>query len=139
MAIIKTRVNPHDAAFQANAEHHRALSADLQKLLDSIREGGGAAAVARHKGRGKLTARERINTLLDPGSPFLELAPLAAHEVYGEDVPAAGIIAFAVGAGTAAFIGWFAKRRIGGLTGDVLGAAQQMSEAAIMLVVVALA
>ena len=53
--------------------------------------------------------------------------------------PAAGIIAFAVGAGTAAFIGWFAKRRIGGLTGDVLGAAQQMSEAAIMLVVVALA
>lgn len=53
--------------------------------------------------------------------------------------PVAGIIAFAVGAGTAAFIGWFAKRRIGGLTGDVLGAAQQMSEAAMMLVVVALA
>ena len=53
--------------------------------------------------------------------------------------PAAGFIAFAVGAGTAAFIGWFAKRRIGGLTGDVLGAAQQMSEAAMMLVVVALA
>ncbi|HEU0070918.1 MAG TPA: adenosylcobinamide-GDP ribazoletransferase [Alphaproteobacteria bacterium] len=53
--------------------------------------------------------------------------------------PAAGLIAFAFGAGTAAFIGWFAKRRIGGLTGDVLGAAQQMSEAAIMLVVVALA
>jgi 3-methylcrotonyl-CoA carboxylase beta subunit len=93
MAAIKTTINTHDAGFQENAAHHRALSADLQKLLDRIREGGGATAIERHKGRGKLTARERINTLIDPGSPFLELAPLAAHEVYGEDVPAAGIVA----------------------------------------------
>ncbi|MDF2445696.1 MAG: Methylcrotonoyl-CoA carboxylase [Moraxellaceae bacterium] len=93
MAVIKTTINTHDAGFQENAAHHRALTADLQKLLDRIREGGGATAIERHKGRGKLTARERINTLIDPGSPFLELAPLAAHEVYGEDVPAAGIVA----------------------------------------------
>ncbi|HEX4870540.1 MAG TPA: carboxyl transferase domain-containing protein [Moraxellaceae bacterium] len=93
MAVLKTTINTHDAGFQENAAHHRALAEDLQKLLDRIREGGGKAAVERHKGRGKLTARERINALIDPGSPFLELAPLAAHEVYGEDVPAAGIVA----------------------------------------------
>jgi 3-methylcrotonyl-CoA carboxylase beta subunit len=93
MAVIKTTINTHDAGFQENAAHHRALSADLQKLLDRIREGGGAAAIARHKNRGKLTARERINALIDAGSPFLELAPLAAHEVYAEDIPSAGIVA----------------------------------------------
>ena len=93
MAVLKTTINTHEAGFQENATHHRALAADLQALLDRIREGGGATAIARHKGRGKLTARERINALIDPGSPFLELAPLAAHEVYGEDVPAAGIVA----------------------------------------------
>ncbi|MCD6061265.1 MAG: Methylcrotonoyl-CoA carboxylase [Moraxellaceae bacterium] len=93
MAVIRTTINTHDAGFQENAAHHRSLSAELQKLLERIREGGGAAAIERHKSRGKLTARERINTLIDAGSPFLELAPLAAHGVYGEDVPAAGIVA----------------------------------------------
>ncbi|MGH8493554.1 MAG: carboxyl transferase domain-containing protein [Moraxellaceae bacterium] len=93
MPVIQTKINTHSPGFQENAAHQRALSADLQKLLNRIREGGGQAAIERHKGRGKLTARERINTLIDPGSPFLELAPLAAHDVYGEDVPAAGIVA----------------------------------------------
>ena len=93
MPVIKSKINPHSPGFQENALHHRALSEDLDRLLDRIRDGGGTAAIARHKGRGKLTARERINALIDPGSPFLELAPLAAHDVYGEDVPAAGIVA----------------------------------------------
>lgn len=93
MAILHSTLNPHSPEFQDNAAHMRSLTAELEKLLDKIREGGGAAAIARHKARGKLTARERINALIDTGSPFLELAPLAAHEVYGEDVPAAGIVA----------------------------------------------
>ena len=93
MPVITSRINPHSPGFQENALHHRALSEDLERLLSRIREGGGTQAVARHKARGKLTARERINALIDPGSPFLELAPLAAHDVYGEDVAAAGIVA----------------------------------------------
>jgi len=93
MPILKTQINSSSAGFQENAAHHRALNDELQTLLARIREGGGRAAIERHKARGKLTARERINALIDPGSPFLELAPLAAHEVYGEDVPAAGIVA----------------------------------------------
>ena len=81
MPVIKSKINSHSPGFQENSLHHRALSDDLNRLLDRIREGGGAVAIARHKGRGKLTARERINVLIDPGSPFLELAPLAAHDV----------------------------------------------------------
>lgn len=93
MPILANQINPQSPDFQENAAHLRGLTADIEQLLARIREGGGRAAIERHKARGKLTARERINTLLDPGSPFLELAPLAAHEVYGEDVPAAGIVA----------------------------------------------
>ncbi len=93
MPIIQSKINTHSADFQANAAHMQSQIDDLEKLLARIRQGGGERAVAKHKARGKLTARERIDTLLDPGSPFLELAPLAAHEVYGEDVPAAGIVA----------------------------------------------
>lgn len=93
MPIIKSKTNAHSPEFQENSAHLRELAADLDRLLDKIREGGGMAAIERHKGRGKLTARERINTLLDPGSPFLELAALAAHNVYEDDVPAGGIIA----------------------------------------------
>lgn len=60
----------------------------LRTVLEGVRAGGGAKAVERHKGRGKLTARERVDTLLDPGSPFLELSPLAGHELYDDAVPA---------------------------------------------------
>jgi 3-methylcrotonyl-CoA carboxylase beta subunit len=93
MPIIESKLNTHNADFQANAEKLRGTTAELEALLERIRQGGGEKAVARHKARGKLTARERIQTLLDPGSPFLELSPLAAHDVYGEEVPAAGIVA----------------------------------------------
>ncbi|MBD3221407.1 methylcrotonoyl-CoA carboxylase [bacterium] len=65
---------------------------DLRDRLGTIRRGGGEKAQARHLARGKLLPRDRILALLDPGSPFLELSQLAAHEVYDEAVPAAGII-----------------------------------------------
>lgn len=93
MPILQTKIHAHSPEFLENAAQMRELTADLNKLLDKIREGGGIAAIERHKGRGKLTARERINALIDPGSPFLELAALAAYEVYAEEVAAAGIIA----------------------------------------------
>jgi 3-methylcrotonyl-CoA carboxylase beta subunit len=68
------------------------LSAELRERLASVREGGGEAARERHVKRGKLLPRERVDRLLDPGSPFLELAPLAAYELYDDPVPAAGIV-----------------------------------------------
>jgi 3-methylcrotonyl-CoA carboxylase beta subunit len=68
------------------------LSAELRERLASVREGGGEAARERHVKRGKLLPRDRVDRLLDPGSPFLELAPLAAYELYDDPVPAAGIV-----------------------------------------------
>ncbi|GLQ32774.1 carboxyl transferase domain-containing protein [Litoribrevibacter albus] len=71
----------------------QALVDHLNTLAAKIAEGGGEAAQQRHLARGKLLPRQRINELLDPGSPFLEIGQLAAHEVYGEEVPAAGVVA----------------------------------------------
>ena len=68
------------------------LSAQLRERLAEVRRGGDDAARERHVGRGKLLARDRVDRLLDPGSPFLELAPLAAWELYDDPVPAAGIV-----------------------------------------------
>ena len=75
-----------------NAAAMRALVAELRTHLMSVREGGGAASVARHRKRGKLTARERIDRLIDPGAAFLEFSALAAHGMYGGDAPGAGIV-----------------------------------------------
>jgi 3-methylcrotonyl-CoA carboxylase beta subunit len=68
------------------------LSAELRDRMAEVRAGGGEAARARHVGRGKLLVRDRIDRLLDPGSPFLELSPLAALDLYDDPVPAAGIV-----------------------------------------------
>ena len=71
----------------------QALVDELKSKIGRIAEGGGEKAIARHTARGKLVARERINRLLDPGSPFLEFSQLAGHSLYGkDDVPAGGII-----------------------------------------------
>ncbi|MFL5801836.1 MAG: carboxyl transferase domain-containing protein [Roseiflexaceae bacterium] len=78
--------------FQANAEAYERLVEELRAALADVKEGGKAAARAKHEARGKLFVRERIERLLDPDTPFLELAPLAAHEVYDDEVPAAGIV-----------------------------------------------
>lgn len=92
MSQIHSRLDTTSADFAANREAMQALVADLNACLAEIAQGGGAANNARHQGRGKLLPRERINQLLDPGSPFLELSALAAWQVYEEPVPAAGII-----------------------------------------------
>jgi 3-methylcrotonyl-CoA carboxylase beta subunit len=92
MSALASRVNPRTEAFQANARAMRALVEDLRAQVQRIKQGGGEVARQRHLGRGKLLPRERIRRLLDPGSPFLELSQLAAHDMYGGEVAAAGII-----------------------------------------------
>jgi acetyl-CoA carboxylase carboxyltransferase component len=78
--------------FRENAAFNRRLVAELNERLEQARAGGGARAVERHKSRGKLLARERIARLLDPGSNFLELSPLAAWDMYDGEAPCAGIV-----------------------------------------------
>src|SRR5690348_7345490 len=75
-----------------NAESHRALVADLMENLAAVRLGGPERSRARHVERGKLPPRDRVDSLVDPSSPFLELSPLAAHGLYGGDAPGAGLI-----------------------------------------------
>ena len=93
MAILNSQINPRSPEFAANSAAMLEQVNNLRALLGRISEGGGVAAQQRHTARGKLLVRERINALLDPGSAFLELSALAAFEVYGEDVPAAGVVA----------------------------------------------
>ncbi len=93
MERIVSKIVTSDPNFIANREHNLALAASLNEELARIHAMGSAEAVEKHRKRGKLTARERIDRLRDAGTPFLEFSPLAAFEVYGEDVPAAGIIA----------------------------------------------
>src|SRR3989344_8819092 len=90
MAILHTQINARSQEFAANSAAMLTQVNDLRALLARVHEGGGAKAEERHPSRGKLLPRERINRLLDIGSPFLEIGQLAAHEVYGEEVPAAG-------------------------------------------------
>ena len=93
MTILSTQVNPRSPEFAANREAMLTQVNDLRTLLGRVHEGGGEKAQLRHPSRGKLLPRDRIDRLLDPGSPFLEVGQLAAHDVYGEEVPAAGLVA----------------------------------------------
>ena len=93
MAVIKSKVNTHSEQFRERKEAMSTLVADLNTLVNEIKKGGGDAALQRHLAKGKLPPRERVQKLLDPGTPFLEIAQLAAHEVYDDNVPAAGVIA----------------------------------------------
>ncbi|MCQ2030689.1 carboxyl transferase domain-containing protein [Stutzerimonas zhaodongensis] len=93
MAILNTQINIRSPEFAANREAMVEQVQNLRALLGRVSEGGGEKAQQRHVSRGKLLVRDRINALLDPGSAFLEVAPLAAYEVYGEDVAAAGVVA----------------------------------------------
>jgi 3-methylcrotonyl-CoA carboxylase beta subunit len=92
MSQIQSRVNTRSEEFLANAARMEGLVGDLRDRLEEIKQGGGKKYQDRHQSRGKLLARDRINALVDPGSPFLEFSQLAAREVYGENVAAAGII-----------------------------------------------
>ena len=98
MPAIDTKLNPRSADFQANAQAMRALVDDLRAQVRKVSEGGGEAARKKHMDRGKLLPRVRVQMLLDPGTPFLEIAPLAALHMYqdrnGQDeAPAAGMVA----------------------------------------------
>jgi acetyl-CoA carboxylase carboxyltransferase component len=90
--LLHSSIDPHSPDFSANEAHHRGLAETLRRDLAKNREGGGPRYRQRHEEQGKLYVRERIDRLLDTGSPFLELSPLAAWGVYGEDAPAAGVI-----------------------------------------------
>jgi len=92
MTVIKSRLKSSSAEFKAAAAGARAQVEELHARIAQAHTGGDAAARKRHQGRGKLLPRERVTALLDPGTPFLELSPLAAWEAYGEPLPAAGLI-----------------------------------------------
>jgi 3-methylcrotonyl-CoA carboxylase beta subunit len=92
MPVIKSAVMPRSAEFKKNAEAMRAVVADLRAHVARVELGGGERARQRHLSRGKLLPRDRVQALLDPGSPFLEFSQLAAHGMYGDEVPGAGIV-----------------------------------------------
>jgi 3-methylcrotonyl-CoA carboxylase beta subunit len=90
---LSSAADPASEAYRSNTQAHAELSAVLRGKLAAARLGGGEKARARHTARGKLLPRDRVDGLLDPGSPFLELAPLAADGMYEGQAPAAGVIA----------------------------------------------
>jgi acetyl-CoA carboxylase carboxyltransferase component len=92
MPRIDTHLDVRGDEFRRNREHMRELVADLERRLERVRAGGGPAQVERHRSRGKLLARERVERLVDPGAAFLELSPLAAEGLYDDDAPGAGIV-----------------------------------------------
>ena len=92
MEIIESQIDLNSAAFKANRAHHQALAQKLVERLAQVRQGGPERAHRRHEEQGKLFVRERIDRLLDAGSPFLELSPLAAWGLYDDEAPGAGIV-----------------------------------------------
>ena len=92
MPRLRTHVERGSEEFVTNAEAMRGLVEDLRARLEVARAGGGTAATARHRERGKLLVRERIDALLDPGGAFLEWSPLAATGLYDDEAPSAGIV-----------------------------------------------
>jgi len=92
MDIIETHVDSGSDLFRTNRDRMAALVAQLRERTALVRQGGGAKYVERHRGQGKLPVRERIEKLLDEGSPFLELSPLAAWDMYDNGAPAAGVV-----------------------------------------------
>jgi 3-methylcrotonyl-CoA carboxylase beta subunit/propionyl-CoA carboxylase len=92
MSVIESHVDVSSAEFQENLAHMRGLEEDLAKRLAEARAGGGEEAVKRQRDQGKLLARERIERLLDPGTPFLEIGALAAAGLYDGAAPSAGMV-----------------------------------------------
>jgi len=93
MSVIKSALNVRSPEFAANRELMLRQISELRERTSRVAAGGSEAARAKHVARGKLLARDRVDALLDPGSPFLEIAPLAAYGMYGDDVPCAGAVA----------------------------------------------
>lgn len=93
MDVLKSKINTRSDEFKTNADVMRDLVEDLQDKAATVSLGGGEAARSKHTARGKLLPRDRINHLLDPGSPFLEIGQLAAYGVYNNETPSAGVVA----------------------------------------------
>jgi acetyl-CoA carboxylase carboxyltransferase component len=93
MDILETQISSQDPVFQDNKDYMSSLVQTLKDELDTVRQGGGAALVEKHIKRGKLFVRDRIEQLLDPGTAFLEVAPLAGKDLYEDHTPAAGVVA----------------------------------------------
>ncbi|HET9511520.1 MAG TPA: carboxyl transferase domain-containing protein [Sphingomonas sp.] len=91
--VLDTKASPDSEIFRTNAAHNRALVDRLRADVAAAARGGSDASRDRHTARGKLLPRDRVERLLDPGSPFLEIGQLAANGLYGDEVPGAGIIA----------------------------------------------
>lgn len=92
MSVLHSKISPNSADFLANAQVMQSLVDDLKQKLGLIAQGGSEAARAKHTARGKLLPRERVEQLLDAGTPFLELSPLAAYGMYNDNIAAAGVI-----------------------------------------------
>jgi 3-methylcrotonyl-CoA carboxylase beta subunit len=92
MSALTSQLDIRSAAFRDNAAQMQALVDDLKAKVRLIKQGGGEKAREKHLSRGKLLPRDRVRTLLDPGSPFLELSQFAAYDMYGGDIHAAGVI-----------------------------------------------
>src|SRR6266702_5010296 len=92
MAMIESRIDRNSAEFQENRRYFQQLLDQLNDRIQTVQQGGGKDAIAKHHKRNKLLARERIGLLCDPDTPFLELSPLAAWDMYHNEAPSAGIV-----------------------------------------------
>ena len=92
MSVLSSQVERESDVFAQRRERMESLVTELRERSAEIARGGGEKAIERHRSRGKLTARERVDRLLDPGSAFLELGALAAWEMYDGQAPSAGIV-----------------------------------------------
>src|SRR5215472_5852368 len=92
MGIIETRIERNSLEFEENTQYFQQLLAQLSERVQQVQKGGGEPAIARHRKRNKLLARERIQLLCDPGTPFLEFSSLAAWNMYHQEAPSAGIV-----------------------------------------------
>src|SRR5204863_3691704 len=92
MLKLETQIDKNSTTFKANRDRMQQLVGELRARIATAKEGGGAKYLQRHREQGKMPVRERIDRLIDPGSPFLELSPLAAIDMYDDEAPAAGLI-----------------------------------------------
>src|SRR5579875_361804 len=92
MSVLPSAVKTRSDEFRANAERMNALIAELREKTATAAQGGSEAARKKYTERGKLLVRDRVNLLLDPGTPFLELSALAANGLYSDEVPGAGLV-----------------------------------------------
>lgn len=92
MGIIETRIDRNSPEFQENTHYFQQLLDQLNERVRQVQQGGGEDAIAKHRKRNKLLARERVQLLCDPDTPFLELSPLAAWNMYHNEAPSAGIV-----------------------------------------------